>query len=135
MYKTGIKVLLKFYHRKTQKAVYGIFCSHLKRVCLQYSGYIIVIQGIYCILLSDRITVAVSSIINCCRYERLLQSAADAHMNMMRVWGGGIYEDKHFYETADKLGIMLWQDFMFACALYPSTGQFLANVTKVGNRQ
>ena len=67
------------------------------------------------------------------RYERLLQSAADAHMNMMRVWGGGIYEDKYFYETADRLGIMLWQDFMFACALYPSDEQFLANVTQVSN--
>jgi len=65
------------------------------------------------------------------RYERLLQSAADAHMNMLRVWGGGIYEDQYFYETADRLGIMLWQDFMFACALYPSDTNFLTNVTKV----
>ena len=52
-------------------------------------------------------------------------------MNMLRVWGGGIYEDPIFYETADKLGIMLWQDFMFACALYPSDEKFLDNVTTV----
>ena len=61
----------------------------------------------------------------------MLQSAADAHMNMLRVWGGGIYEDDFFYETADQLGIMLWQDFMFACALYPSDDNFLANVSQV----
>ena len=59
----------------------------------------------------------------------LLQSAADAHMNMIRVWGGGRYESRHFYETCDRLGLMVWQDFMFACNLYPSTPDFLDNVT------
>ncbi len=58
----------------------------------------------------------------------LLQSAADAHMNMIRVWGGGRYEPDSFYAACDALGLMVWQDFMFACSLYPSTPDFLANV-------
>ena len=49
--------------------------------------------------------------------ERLLRSAQLANMNMLRVWGGGIYERDSFYELADRLGIMLWHDFMFACSL------------------
>jgi beta-mannosidase len=60
--------------------------------------------------------------------EDLLQSAADANMNMIRVWGGGFYEHDWFYEICDRLGLMVWQDFMFACNLYPSTGDFLDNV-------
>jgi len=60
--------------------------------------------------------------------EDLLQSAADANMNVIRVWGGGFYEHDWFYDTCDRLGLMVWQDFMFACNLYPSTGDFLENV-------
>jgi len=60
--------------------------------------------------------------------RKLLQSAKDANMNMLRVWGGGIYETNHFYEIADELGIMIWQDFMFACALYPTNDEFLRSV-------
>ena len=51
------------------------------------------------------------------RLERLLRSAQLANMNMLRVWGGGIYERDSFYEMADRLGIMLWHDFMFACSV------------------
>lgn len=60
--------------------------------------------------------------------EDLLQSAKAANMNMIRVWGGGFYEQDHFYDLCDRLGLMVWQDFMFACNLYPSTDEFLDNV-------
>ncbi len=60
--------------------------------------------------------------------EDLLQSAAAANMNIIRVWGGGFYEHDWFYDICDRLGLMVWQDFMFACNLYPSTGDFLDNV-------
>jgi beta-mannosidase len=61
--------------------------------------------------------------------EDLLQSAKAANMNMIRVWGGGFYEQDYFYDLCDRLGLMVWQDFMFACNLYPSTEDFLDNVT------
>lgn len=58
-------------------------------------------------------------------YERLLNLARDAHMNMIRVWGGGVYEQDVFYELCDRLGLMVWQDFMFACGEYPEQPWFL----------
>ena len=54
------------------------------------------------------------------KLTNLLKSAQLAGMNMLRIWGGGIYERDFFYEIADRLGIMLWHDFMFACSLYVS---------------
>ncbi len=62
--------------------------------------------------------------------ENLLQSAVDANMNMIRVWGGGFYEQDWFYDLCDQLGLMVWQDFQFACNLYPSTPDFLDDVTE-----
>lgn len=62
------------------------------------------------------------------RYHRLLKDVKDANMNMLRVWGGGIYEDDAFYDAADENGILVWQDFMFACTTYPSDPAFLKRV-------
>lgn len=62
------------------------------------------------------------------RYRQLIQSARDSNMNMLRVWGGGYYESDDFYELCDELGIMVWQDFMFACSMYPGDENFLASV-------
>ncbi|MEM1216824.1 MAG: hypothetical protein AAGJ82_14115, partial [Bacteroidota bacterium] len=58
----------------------------------------------------------------------LLVQARDANLNLVRIWGGGIYEDEHFYDQCDSLGLMVWQDFMFACAAYPSYPEFKENV-------
>ncbi len=62
------------------------------------------------------------------KYRLLVGSARDANMNMLRVWGGGIYESDDFYEACDEMGILLWQEFMFAGSMYPATPQFLDSI-------
>jgi beta-mannosidase len=57
--------------------------------------------------------------------DRLIQNAVDANMNMLRVWGGGIYQSNEFYEKCDEKGILIWQEFMFACSMYPRHSEFL----------
>jgi beta-mannosidase len=64
------------------------------------------------------------------QYAYHLKLAANANLNMLRVWGGGIYESDAFYEQCDANGILVWQDFMFACAMYPGDTNFLTNVSK-----
>lgn len=62
------------------------------------------------------------------KYQHLIKQAKEANMNMIRVWGGGIYEDDEFYKACDENGILVWQDFMFAGSFYPSDEHFLNNV-------
>ena len=62
------------------------------------------------------------------KYRFLIKSVRDSNMNMLRVWGGGIYETDEFYELCDEMGILVWQDFMFACSMYPANQEFLDSV-------
>lgn len=75
------------------------------------------------------------------RSRRLLESCADANFNMIRVWGGGYYPSDGFYDICDELGLLVWQDFMFACSIYRATDEFMStvkqeiidNVTRIRN--
>ena len=64
------------------------------------------------------------------RYQELVKLAKDANFNMLRVWGGGIYEHPAFYEACDEMGIMIAQDFMFSCATYPEHDDFCREVAR-----
>ncbi|WP_422360627.1 beta-mannosidase [Reichenbachiella sp.] len=64
------------------------------------------------------------------KHEQIFKDSVDANMNMLRVWGGGIYENDIFYDLADEYGIVIWQDFMFACTMYPWDNDFLENIEK-----
>jgi beta-mannosidase len=84
------------------------------RFVVQVNGAPVLVKGVNWIpddIFPSRMTRA--------RYERRLREAAAAGVNLIRVWGGGIYEDRDFYELCDRLGLMVWQDFLFACACYP----------------
>ena len=61
--------------------------------------------------------------------EMLIRAAAETHQNMLRVWGGGFYEEERFYDLCDRYGILIWQDFIFSCSVYPlDDPDFLENV-------
>lgn len=61
-------------------------------------------------------------------YEALIKNVVDLNMNMIRVWGGGIYENDYFYDLCDQYGILVWQDFMFANSMYPKSPIFIENI-------
>ncbi len=67
--------------------------------------------------------------VNPARTRRLLEDARAANMNCVRIWGGGYYPDDFFYDICDELGLLVWQDFMFACAVYNLTEEFEENIT------
>ena len=69
------------------------------------------------------------------RYRLLLTSAKEAGFNMLRVWGGGIYEHDYFFDLCDSLGLMVWMDFNFSTMLYPSDTTFLSNVKAEAEQQ
>lgn len=61
-------------------------------------------------------------------YRTMIETTKNSNMNMLRVWGGGIYEEDIFYDLCDENGILVWQDFMFACAMFPNDEPFLENI-------
>jgi beta-mannosidase len=63
------------------------------------------------------------------------QTAAEMNMNMLRVWAGGAYADEKFYKACDRNGILIWQDFMFACAMYPGDSTFIKSVREEAKQQ
>jgi beta-mannosidase len=73
--------------------------------------------------------------INHDRNLKLLQDAASVNMNMLRVWGGGVYPDNDFFEICDSLGLLVWQDFMFAGSMYPFDNDFYTNVEQEAREQ
>lgn len=61
-------------------------------------------------------------------YQKVIHTSKISNFNMLRIWGGGIYENDRFYELCDEAGILIWQDFMFACAMFPGDEAFLNNI-------
>ncbi len=73
--------------------------------------------------------------VNLAKTKELIKNAKAANINMLRVWGGGTYASNDFYKLCNQNGILVWQDFMFACAMYPANNEFLSNVSAEINDQ
>jgi beta-mannosidase len=73
--------------------------------------------------------------VNLAKTKELIKNAKASNINMLRVWGGGVYGSNDFYKLCNQNGILVWQDFMFACAMYPANNEFLANVSAEINDQ
>lgn len=69
------------------------------------------------------------------KYQEIIDHAINANFNTIRVWGGGIYENDDFYDICDEKGLIVWQDFMFACSLYPGDAEFLDSVKEEADYQ
>lgn len=69
------------------------------------------------------------------KQNKLIDRAKQSNMNMIRIWGGGLYPDDEFFKACDKNGILVWQDFMFACAMYPGDSAFIENVKEEVSQQ
>lgn len=67
--------------------------------------------------------------------EAMVETMAESNFNMVRVWGGGYYPDEIFFETCDRLGVMVWEDLMFACSMYPGDSAFIDNISEEFNYQ
>lgn len=68
-------------------------------------------------------------------YLAIIEAAKESNMNMLRVWGGGVYENDIFYELCNRNGLLVWQDFMFACSMYPTQESFIINIEKEADYQ
>lgn len=69
------------------------------------------------------------------QYTQMLANCKENNFNMLRVWGGGVYEDDVFYDACNDNGIMIWQDFMFACSMYPADSLFITNLIEEAEEQ
>jgi len=70
------------------------------------------------------------NLMNDFRFDKMIEDAKKANMNMLRIWGGGWYEKEAFYDACDKYGILIWHDLMFSCSTYPAEEWFLDSVEK-----
>ncbi|MCK5852128.1 hypothetical protein KAH27_03775, partial [bacterium] len=99
---------------RTVKIDRSINSTNAERFCIQVNG-----QDVFCKGGNWIPADAILARVNKKKYEILISEAKNANINMLRIWGGGVYESQDFYNTCDKAGILVWQDFMFACAEYP----------------
>jgi beta-mannosidase len=113
--KTGIRTV-KLINEKDNQGESFYFLVNDKRIFMKGANYIPLVM--------------LPEVPDETKYRELLQKCKDAHFNMLRVWGGGIYEHDIFYDLCDEMGILIWQDFMFACSMYPGNSDFLNNVKR-----